>query len=134
MMRALVGGMIMVAVGASLAACAAGGGSTDPITVVKTDEGEVSFAGTIHPILKDHCNRCHGKESDGDLSILTYASVMKGGKIGPIVVPGDPDASRIISSVEKTKPPHMPPRIFPALTEDRIQALEQWIEEGAKDN
>lgn len=134
MMRALVSAMLFAAAGSLAAGCGAGGGSTDPITVVKTDEGEVSFAGTIHPMLIDHCNRCHGKESEGELSILSYASVMKGGKSGPIVVPGDPEGSRIITSVEKTRPPHMPPRVFPALTEDRIQALRQWISEGAKDN
>ena len=133
-MRKALAGISILAIAGLLVGCGGGGGSTDPITVVKTDEGEVSFAGTIHPILKDHCTRCHGDEADGELSILSYASVMKGGKSGPIIVAGDPDGSRIVTSVEKTKPPHMPPRIFPALTEDRIQALRQWIEEGAKDN
>ena len=116
------------------AACAAGGGSTDPITVKKTSEGEVSFAGTVAPILKDHCIRCHGEDRDGDLYILTYEGVMKGGKSGNFVIPGDPDNSRLITSVEKTKTPFMPPKIFPALTEDRIQAIRQWISEGAKNN
>jgi hypothetical protein len=134
MKRVFVLTLIVIAAVLALTGCGAGGGSTDPLTVVKTDEGAVSFAGTIQPMLIDHCNRCHGKESEGELSILSYASVMQGGKSGPIVVAGDPDGSRIISSVEKTKPPHMPPRIFPALTEDRIQALRQWIAEGAEDN
>ncbi len=115
-------------------ACAGAGGSTEPITVKKTSEGEVSFSGTVLPILKDHCIRCHGEDRDGNLYILDYAGVMKGGKSGGFVVPGDPDNSRVITSVEKTKPPYMPPKIFPALTEDRIQALRQWISEGAKDN
>ena len=117
-----------------LTACAAGGGSTDPITVQKTSEGEVSFAGTVAPILKDHCIRCHGEDRDGDLDILTYEGVMKGGKSGDFVIAGDPDNSRLITSVEKTKTPFMPPKVFPALTEDRIQALRQWISEGAKNN
>ena len=134
MREALVGISIIFGVGLLLGGCGGGGGSTGPITVVRTDEGEVSYAGTIQPILLDHCNRCHGKQSDGELSILSHAAVMKGGRSGPMVVAGDPDGSRLVSSVEKTVPPHMPPRVFPALTEDRIQAIRQWIEEGAKDN
>ena len=119
---------------AVVAACAAGGGSTDPITVKKTGEGAVSFSGTVLPILTDHCIRCHGEDRDGDLYILDYDGVMKGGKSGNFVVPGDPEGSRLVTSVEKTKPPFMPPKIFPALTEDRIQAIRQWISEGAKNN
>ncbi len=117
-----------------LSACAAGGGSTDPITVKKTTEGSVSFEGTVLPILKDHCMRCHGEDRDGDLYILDYEGVIKGGKSGGFVVPGDADNSRLVTSVEKTKPPFMPPKIFPALTEDRIQAIRQWISEGAENN
>lgn len=114
--------------------CAAGGGSTEPITVVKTEGGEVSFSQTVQPILKDHCIRCHGEDREGNLYILNYEGVMKGGKSGSFVVPGDPDGSRVITSVEKTKVPFMPPKVFPALTEDRIQAIRQWISEGAKNN
>jgi mono/diheme cytochrome c family protein len=111
-----------------------GGGSTAPITVKKTSEGEVSFSMTVLPVLKDHCVRCHGADKDGGLSILDYESVMKGGKSGKFVVPGNPGESRLVTSVEKTRPPYMPPKIFPALTEDRIQAIRQWISEGAKNN
>ena len=114
--------------------CAAAGGSTDPITVQKTAEGEVSFAGTVLPILQDHCERCHGDERKGNLYLLDYDGVMAGGKSGPLVVAGNPDESRIVQSVEMTKEPYMPPRVFPSLTEDRIQAIRQWIAEGAKNN
>ena len=114
--------------------CGSAGGSTDPIEVTRTDEGKVSFSKTVHPILMDHCIRCHGEDADGDLSILTYEGVVKGGKTSGFIKPGDPEGSKIITSVEKTAVPYMPPRIFPALTEDRIQAVRQWIEEGAENN
>jgi mono/diheme cytochrome c family protein len=119
---------------ALIAACAAGGGSTDPIEAVKTAAGEMSFSQTVQPILLDHCIRCHGEDEDGGLNIESYERVMQGGRSGDFVIPGDPDGSRLITSVEKTRPPHMPPKVFPALTEDRIQAIRAWIAEGAKDN
>ena len=114
--------------------CGAAGGSTDPIEVMKTDTGEVSFAKTVLPILNDHCIRCHGEDKKGGLYAMSYEGVMAGGKSGGFVVAGDPDTSRIITSVEKTKEPFMPPRVFPALSLDRIQAIRLWISEGAKNN
>ena len=119
----------------AITACAGGGGSTAPITTVKTDDGKISFKETIQPILQDHCRRCHdANKKKGNLDLMTYDGIMKGGNRGPAVIPGDPDNSQLVGSVEKTKEPHMPPRIFPALTLDRIQAIRTWISEGATNN
>ena len=129
--------LILIAVFAlaALAVACGGGGSTAPITTVKTDDGKVSFAGTVQPILVDHCKRCHDVGSERSvLMLMTHEGVMKGGKNGAVVVPGDPDASQIIGSVEKKKTPYMPPKVFPALTPDRIDAIRAWIKEGAANN
>jgi hypothetical protein len=127
--------VVAVAVGLALAiAACGGGGSTAPITTVKTPDGKVSFAGTVQPILQDHCKRCHDVGGKSSLYLMTYDGIMKGGKMGQVVLPGDPDGSQIIGSVEKTKTPNMPPKIFPALTKDRVDALRTWIKEGAENN
>ena len=126
--------ILLLAFTAVVATCGAGGGSTAPITAVKTTDGKVSFSGTVQPILQDHCKRCHDVGGKSTLYLMTYEGVMKGGDMGPIVVPGDPDGSQIVGSVEKTKTPYMPPRVFPALTKDRIAAIRAWIAEGAKKN
>lgn len=126
--------LAVLIMGALVVQCAAAGGSTDPIEVIKTESGEVSFSQTVLPILKDHCSRCHGDDRKGSLYAISYEGVMAGGKSGNFVVAGDPDGSRVITSVEKTREPFMPPRVFPALTLDRIQAIRQWISEGAKNN
>jgi hypothetical protein len=118
----------------ALLAAACGGGSTEPITVVKDSAGAVSFTGTVLPILQDHCKRCHDEDRKGGLYLMSYDGVMKGGHRGPAVVAGAPDDSQIVGSVEMKKEPYMPPRVFPALTEDRIAAIRQWIAEGAKNN
>jgi hypothetical protein len=125
----------LVAVGSIVAALTAcGGGGTGPITFVKTSEGKVSFSGTVLPIFKDHCKRCHDADKKGGLYLMTYEGVMKGGNRGPAIVAGDPDHSQLIGSVEKTKEPHMPPKVFSPLTADRIQAIREWIAEGASNN
>ncbi len=114
--------------------CGAASGSVEPIQVVNTPEGEVSFAQTVLPIFVDHCKRCHGEDRKGGLYLLDYDGVMKGGNRRDFVIPGDPANSRVITSVKKTKEPFMPPRVFKPLTEDRIAAIAKWIEEGAKNN
>ena len=119
---------------AAVAIACGGGGSTAPITTVKTGDGKVSFKGTVQPILVDHCKRCHDQGGKSTLYLMTYEGVMKGGDMGPAVVPGDPDASQLVGSVEKKKTPYMPPKVFPALTPDRIAAIRAWIAEGAENN
>ncbi|MCU0662552.1 MAG: hypothetical protein MUC50_09535 [Myxococcota bacterium] len=127
--------IFVAAVLAFLVGCAGGGGSTEPITVVRAADGNVSFASTINPILQDHCIRCHSAEkASGGFSIASYDTIMKGGSMGPLIIPGNPDGSLIIGSVTKTKTPNMPPKVFPALTDDRIQALREWITQGATNN
>jgi hypothetical protein len=127
--------VLAAAVGvAAVAVACGGGGSTAPITTVKTADGKVSFAGTVQPILVDHCKRCHDTGGKSTLYLMTYEGVMKGGDMGAAVVPGDPDGSQIVGSVEKKKTPYMPPKVFPALTPDRIAAIRTWISEGAEKN
>jgi hypothetical protein len=119
---------------AAIVVACGGGGSTAPITTIKTADGKISFKDTVQPILVDHCKRCHDVGGKSTLYLMTYDGIMKGGDMGKVVVPGDPDGSQIIGSVEKTKTPNMPPKIFPALTPDRVQALRAWIKEGAENN
>ena len=124
----------VVGIVALVVACG-GGGSVAPITTVKTADGKVSFKDTVQPILQDHCKRCHDVGSERSvLMMMTHEGVMKGGKNGAVVVPGDPDASQIGGSIEKKKIPNMPPKIFPALPPDRIDAIRAWIAEGAENN
>lgn len=126
--------LLAAALSAGLALSCGGGGSTAPIATVKTADGKVSFSGTVQPILVDHCKRCHDADREGNLHLMTWEGVMAGGNQGKAVVPGDPDASLLVGSVEKKKWPNMPPKVFPALTPDRIAAIRQWIAEGAENN
>jgi uncharacterized membrane protein len=127
----ILAAVIICAASLDFFACGGGGGSTAPIKVIHNPDGKISFSKTVQPILQDHCRRCHDDKRKGGLYLMTFDGVMKGGNRGSIVIPGDPKKSLIRSSGEKTKPPHMPPRVFPALTEDRIQSIRTWIAEGA---
>src|SRR5690242_6998213 len=60
----------------------------------------VDFLKDIQPLLERNCYSCHGPDKQkADLRWDTKASVMKTGDHGPILVPGDSAASRVIKLV-----------------------------------
>jgi hypothetical protein len=91
----------------------------------------VSYALDIQPILTQDCMLCHG--GAGGLTVDSHAELMAGGNSGPVVIPGDPDGSRLIERLEGTVPPTMPLGL-PPLTLAEIDRIRQWILEGALNN
>lgn len=97
--------------------------------------GTVSFSGQILPILQANCSSCHGADAKyGAFDVSSYASVMAGGKDGPVIVPGDLSGSllavKILRLQPKGKP--MPPKA-PLATSDLMLIL-NWISAGAPNN
>lgn len=106
----------------------------------------ISFKTDVTPILKKYCLPCHAGDSNNpsELFLDSYQEMMKGGEHGAAVNPGKPAESLLILKLD-AKPPFgdpmpMNPRRKKAqtppkrLTEEEIQVLKQWIEQGAKDN
>jgi hypothetical protein len=91
----------------------------------------------ILPIVLLRCTTCHGRQRrDGGLDLRTPTAMQKGGSSGPALVPGNPDASRMIQRIESEA---CPPRGLllkffvrrPAPSE--VEALRNWIAAGAPD-
>ncbi len=93
------------------------------------------FETHIRPLLAEKCYACHStraKKSKGGLLLDSRASLLKGGKSGPAIVPGDPDASLLIRAVRYTDEDlEMPPD--EALPKSAVAHLERWIRIGAPD-
>jgi hypothetical protein len=93
------------------------------------------FEMRVRPVLVQHCYRCHSTaagKSKGGLRLDSHAGLMQGGDSGPALVPGDPDASRLIRAVRQTdKRLRMPPR--GKLSETQIADLTAWVKRGAPD-
>jgi mono/diheme cytochrome c family protein len=94
----------------------------------------VSQHGVI-PILLRRCTVCHGAQrQEAGLDLRTKASMMRGGKSGPAIVPGKPHDSLI---VKKLRAGEMPP--ITRLIEVSIKPIEaaetevltNWIARGA---
>src|SRR5262245_61687627 len=57
------------------------------------------FDKKILPVLKEHCYECHSANAtvvEGNLLLDTRAGLRKGGKSGPLFIPGQPGKSLII--------------------------------------
>ena len=56
----------------------------------------------IRPVLAANCYSCHTNSQLGDLRVDSGEALLKGGKRGPALTPGDPDASLLIRAVKQT--------------------------------
>ena len=99
----------------------------------------VSFAQDVLPLLKWKCASCHAPGGEGyeksGVDLTTYEGVMKGTKYGPMVVPGDPQASNLMRLLDWQVPaairmPHGQKQICACLRND----IREWIRQGAKNN
>jgi hypothetical protein len=94
------------------------------------------FEAKVRPVLARHCYKCHSSEADkvkGDLFLDTRAGVLKGGKTGPAIVPGQPDKSLLITAIRYADPDlQMPPK-GEKLGETDIANLVAWVQMGAPD-
>lgn len=94
----------------------------------------VVFTDIVYPILDARCNSCHNEsKSKGDLQMHTVEALMKGGESGPVFVAGNVEESELLKRIHlpEDHDDHMPPEGKTQLTDEQIQLLGWWIEEGA---
>ena len=88
------------------------------------------FESKVRPLLVAKCLACHGDSARAGLRLDSRAAVLKGGKSGPAIVPGQPEKSLLIQAVAHR---HATLRMPPAgsLEPQQIGDLETWVSEGA---
>jgi hypothetical protein len=102
-------------------------------------EKTASFRNDVQPILASKCNECHATGRPGfaasGFNTTSYEALLRGGKFGALIKPGDPFTSafnmvvegRVHSSI------HMP-HGREKLSERDIETLKLWVKQGAKNN
>src|SRR3954470_14582874 len=88
------------------------------------------FESYVRPVLAANCFDCHAEEKMGGLRLDSRDAMLKGGRSGPALVPGDPEKSLIIEAVRQTRATLKMPkggRLKPA----EIEALTEWVRAGA---
>ncbi|MFM8549391.1 MAG: PSD1 and planctomycete cytochrome C domain-containing protein [Verrucomicrobiota bacterium] len=91
------------------------------------------FEKEVRPVLAEHCYKCHGeKKQKSGLRLDSREFVLKGGEVGPVVVPGKPETSRLILSINHVKAPdvHAMPGEDEKLPPQAIAALTEWVRQG----
>src|SRR3954470_15365664 len=87
------------------------------------------FETRVRPVLAANCYDCHTDERMGGLRVDSRESLLKGGRSGPAIVPGDPEQSLLIAAVRQTGKLKMPKG--GRLTPEEITALVDWVKAGA---
>jgi hypothetical protein len=106
-----------------------------------TNRSEVSFKLDVMPILQDHCISCHSPGGKGflksGLDMTSYEKLMKGTVFGPVVLPGNSEASTFTKLLTGTNQGlKMPSGLNSEGTLDTqyIMLMRNWVKQGAKNN
>lgn len=92
------------------------------------------FEKKVRPILVDRCYNCHSHafKGAGGLRVDTGLGFFTGGNTGPVIVPGHPEQSLLITRLKSTDPARrMPQESDVPLPAEQIEILEAWIKDGA---
>lgn len=83
----------------------------------------------VAKIFEDHCLRCHKPgNTKGDVELGAWDAL----KEQQVIVPGEPEHSGLVEAITGSdgEPPRMPKEGAP-LTKEQVEAVRQWIEDGA---
>ena len=104
------------------------------ISPIANIQQAVIYESAIKPLLKSRCYSCHGSEKQkGKLRLDSEEHILKGGKDGNTIVRGKAEDSELIKRLllPLNNKNHMAPKEKPQLTEDEINLLKWWIDNGA---
>ena len=108
-------------------------------TLVGCSPSSPSYSRDVQPLLSKYCYECHtpgkqGAEASG-FDMTTYESLMKGGKFGALIKPGDAMTSALNMLVEgRVHPSIRMPHGKDKMSEKETEILKNWVNEGAKNN
>ena len=114
-------------------ASAAAPNANKPVEIAKATGKEKSFyVKDIAPSMPNLCDNCHSGATPRDgFALDTFEKLMRGGKNGRVIIPGNPKDSRLWHLVGEQDPIKMPAGQA-LITEKNHSDLRVWIEEGAK--
>lgn len=90
------------------------------------------YSTKIKPILQERCYACHGAlKQEADLRLDTAAAMVGNEGRIPVVLPKQPHESELLLRLRHEDPGMRMPPEGRALSEEDIQAIVQWIQDGA---
>jgi len=92
------------------------------------------YADIVQPIFERKCYSCHNKnKKKGKLRLDEPAFILKGGKDGEVIKPGNAEESDMMKRLllPRNDEDHMPPKEKPQLKDNEIALIHWWIATGA---
>lgn len=92
------------------------------------------YRDVVQPIFESKCIGCHNPDKlKGGLELIDEKSILKGGKSGKLLVPGQPAVSLLLQRIHmpEEEKKHMPPAGKPQLTPEEMKVLYLWVKENA---
>jgi len=96
------------------------------------EKSMVSFVKYVAPILNSKCVSCHGASPQAGLRLNTYEGMKKGGRSGPLLIPGNARNSLFMLRLCTPNAKARMPRNQDALTVGEKNVLGLWIQQGAR--
>ena len=94
------------------------------------EDSPLLYESDIAPLIEDRCAHCHGDgETEAGLDLSSPQGLTAGSESGPVVTPGDVNASLLYTRVHEGE---MPPEEEGSLSESEIDRIRLWIEGGAR--
>ena len=101
------------------------------VPAVKTEASQRDFfESRIRPVLAQQCFICHTNSKSGGLRLDSRDDILKGGKSGPAIVPGDAEKSLLIAAIKHSGELKMP-KGAAKLTDGQIIDITTWVKDGA---
>lgn len=92
----------------------------------------IDYRQHIKPIFALRCFSCHGAlKQESGLRLDASSLILKGSDEGPVIVPGNSAASRLVARISATDETRMPPEGEP-LSAEQIEQIRTWIDQGAQ--
>jgi hypothetical protein len=80
---------------------------------------------TIGPMPQSRCDACHAEGGMRGVNMSEYSALLAGGETGPVVTPGDPEDSLIVTNITGEEPHSA------QLTLEELKLSRDWIAAGA---
>lgn len=105
-----------------------------PRKIITNPDSAIVYEDLIQPLLQQKCYSCHGRNKQkGGLRMDKITGLLKGGKDGVVLIPGNASNSELVKRIQlpKNHDDHMPPEEKPQLTEQEIKMIHWWVANGA---
>ena len=127
-----IAGFILLALGLAVAGCEVFGTDDDDGEIIYSQIRDIRFSEHVLPLLQQKVALL--LEDETGLRLDSWESLIAGSDFGEVLIAFDADNSLLLELATKLDPPHPSQQGPAALTQDEIDFLARWIDEGARND